>query len=97
MTKLHRKLSLPLRRSPQMTTESKHPIQTAISIAREIINASLRIINHRVPLIQQADDISLELSRSRDDGFHQRFEDLGLAFHESFPKRLLCCILERQF
>ena len=97
MAKLHRKLPLPLRRRPQLGTKPKHTIQAAIRIKRKILRPNLRLTNHRIPLIQQPHNITLELIRRGNRGLHQRFQDLGFPRRERFAEGLLRSGLERHF
>lgn len=97
MAELHGKLPLPLRGRPQLRRKAKHAIQTAIGIESEILRSDIRITDDRIPLIQQAHDIPLELIGSGNRRLHQRFQDLGFAHGERLAESLLRRVLECHF
>src|SRR6266536_69571 len=97
MTVLHAKFSLALCRSSQLRAETKHSVQAAVCCQSEVLRPNLGIADHRVSLVQQSNDISLELVWCCDGRLHQRLQHLRLCFLESLTESLLSCVLEGHF
>lgn len=97
MTKLHPKLALALRRRPQLRAKPKHSIQTTIRQQRKVLGPNLRIVDYRIPLIQQAHNITLELVGRGDCSLHKRLEDLWSCFFERFAESARSGGLEGHF
>lgn len=89
MTKLHRELSLPLRRCSEQCGKPKHAIQAAVGINSKVLRAILGIVDDGVAFVQQPDDVTLEFVGGGDGGFHEWFEDLRFCFDEAFAECLL--------
>ena len=73
MTKLHRKLAFTLTSRTKESGESKHAVKTTVGVDGEVLRAILGVVDDGITLIEQSHDISLELVRSSDGRFHQRF------------------------
>lgn len=70
MTELHGEFTLTLGGGAQVGTEAEHTVQTAVGVHGELVNTDFTVVDGGIALVQERDNVTLELSGSRDDCLH---------------------------
>ena len=89
VTELHAKLALALSRRAQLRAEAEHGVQAAVANQGKVLASDFRVVDGRVSLVHQHQDVALEFVGRRNGSLHERFQDLAAGIGEGLAERHL--------